>query len=230
MKVAICLSGGIKYPELSIKGIKKLRDKYDCSIFIHTWSITNTNSFIENSANSQILNNSNEYYISQYSPTSVNIGNFDIEKEKIQSYFNDLKFQNMCPTTHGIGPLSMFYSIEQSNNIKKQYELNNKMKFDCVVRMRFDSDIQSEIEFENFDLSKLNVPIGRDYDGLNDQFAFGNTNIMDLYSITYSTLPFLQKTLYHPEHILKQNIEYHKIEINRVNIFVEINNGRFQYH
>ena len=39
MKVAICISGGIKYPEKSLESLKRISPK-GFHVFIHTWNIT----------------------------------------------------------------------------------------------------------------------------------------------------------------------------------------------
>jgi len=57
------------------------------------------------------------------------------------------------------------------------------MKFDCVIRMRFDSDFEGK----TLDVSKcsdgLYIPEGEDWlGGINDQFALGSSESMDIYS------------------------------------------------
>ena len=43
MKVAICISGGIKFPEKSLESLKKISPK-ESQVFIHTWNITDKTS------------------------------------------------------------------------------------------------------------------------------------------------------------------------------------------
>jgi hypothetical protein len=108
----------------------------------------------------------------------------------------------------------MYYSIFKSNELKKEYEKENNITFDCVIRSRFDSDIISELEIESYDLSKVNIPIGKDWGGLNDQFAFGNSDSMDIYSDLINNLSSVN-SLYHPETMLQNYITLKNLNINR---------------
>jgi len=104
--------------------------------------------------------------------------------------------------------LSMFYSLEMANNLKREYEKRHSFRYDYVVRLRTDtyfplrlkrngkllSEPESIGPLEQYDFNKINVhkfavmisPYSfYDY-GLNDQFAIGGSELMDKYSDVYS--------------------------------------------
>ena len=45
MKVAVCISGGIRYPYIGLESIKNISSD-DITIFIHTWKVDDTGDFI----------------------------------------------------------------------------------------------------------------------------------------------------------------------------------------
>jgi len=80
---------------------------------------------------------------------------------------------------------SQLYAIFHCNELKKQYEKENNMIFDWVIRTRFDFAINTYIPFEVLDNSKLYIPNCRmtpDRDFGNDQFAFSSSENMDNYA------------------------------------------------
>ena len=223
MKTAICLSGAIKYPEKSYNTIEKLKTHNDCHVFIHTWDLANLADFLNNSATSQNTANFLYFDVNDYKATSIIIEKF--EKEKFEEYFNNYGFDKISPTVKGIGILSMFYSIQKSNELKTIYEDSNNMKFDCVFRMRFDTDLYSDLNLSDYDMTKCNIPEGNDHGGTNDRFAFGGSKVMNSYSSIFNTIQNINRHYYQPEIIAKQCFEYNKIPINRPIIDVRINNA-----
>jgi hypothetical protein len=116
----------------------------------------------------------------------------NIRLEKPRSFSLDEFIQPDPRFPHPINNiLSMLYSIEQANNLKCQHEIKHNFKYDCVVRLRSDEFFLKSLgSLYNYDMQKLNVLdewAHLDY-GLNDHFAFGNSEIMNLYSSAYSNL------------------------------------------
>lgn len=85
---------------------------------------------------------------------------------------------------------SMLYSLMISNDLKKQYEDEHNFKYDCVIRVRTDFGIKDTLELSEYsDLDHLHVRFLAANDitrGVNDQFAFGNSAIMDRYADCYN--------------------------------------------
>lgn len=153
-------------------------------------------------------------------------------EKKFQTLFNSLKF---VPSTdpedeyprNDIGPISMHYSIFKANQLKKQFEVENNLTFDWVIRMRTDSDFRYNTLDVRSLTADLNIPSGEDWSdlGINDQFAIGHSNIMDLYSDLYNKLHYTQSIKYYPERMLYLHLKNMNILPNRIDFPVRINNG-----
>lgn len=92
--------------------------------------------------------------------------------------------------------LSMMYSIEEANNLKRAYEKEHQFTYDCVVRIRTDNyfefpfgcplDVSPIKPLDEYDLTKLNLQ-WQDYwkragvpsFSIDDSFLFANSEIMD---------------------------------------------------
>ena len=117
--------------------------------------------------------------------------------------------------------ISMFYSLEKANDLKKKYEEENNFKYDCVVRLRTDEFFFHEIQsLDVYDLNAVNVldefaPL--DY-GLNDHFAFGASKLMDKYLDVCSNLETIidEGAAINPETLIGYNAQrYHKLPITK---------------
>jgi hypothetical protein len=230
MKVAICFSGGIRYPELGIKSIKHLFSSHEVRVFIHTWKIENKEEFLktifecETKEKKELLKDSIDFVKNNYPYESLLIENFDTKKEYFQQVFNSLNFSHY--SRNDIGPLSMHYSIYMSNKLKKNYEEIHSMKFDKVIRMRTDSDFfGKELVLNDLD-SDVCIPIGHDWgEGTNDQFAIGTSWGMDLYSTIFKNYKNIQHSRFESEQILKNHLEFYNINPKRFDFVVNINSG-----
>lgn len=232
MKVAICISGGIKYPEKSLESLKKISPK-ESQVFIHTWNITDKASYLQNIGREQLkpytrrqltnfFKESTEDkldILKYYNYEKLLIENFEDLKPIFQEYFDSMTFPSY--QRKDVGFMSMYYSFFKSNELKCQYEKENNMQFDKVVRMRFDSDIVN-----NIDVTKLKSPLNLekntgDWGGLNDQFAIGDSKSMDHYCNIYHNLINMQHIRFHPETLMVEHlstVEYVEVPFNvRIN-------------
>lgn len=114
----------------------------------------------------------------------------------------------------------------EHGNVLQQWH-NNFMAFNIVpenydvyVRSRGDVMIHGKIDFHKYDYSKkvLYCTTAVDWGGLNDQFAFGNYEVMKWYYSLY--LEYFKKNgylvPYYPEHSLLAHIQEGGIEIVRI--------------
>ena len=229
MNIAICLSGSIRYPELGLKSINKIIPN-NTKIFIHTWKNVKSGKFLKTIHRLQAKEGIKEmidtdFNLLQYPYEKLQVDDFDIVHKGIQSLYDSLKFNSY--DRNDIGVLSMYYSIYQANKLKCEYEENNGIIFDRVIRMRFDSDFVNEL----LDLRKtitldLCIPDTRfDYTGINDQFAIGSSETMDIYSNVYQDIHDLTECDYCGEEILKQQLDKHNIIPTRIKFPVNKNNN-----
>lgn len=236
MKIAVCISGGVRYPHLGLQSIRKIFPNDFVKVFIHTWKIKDTSSFLDTLSGLEYKEvdktiETNFSFLDQYNYEKLLIENYDQCEKKFQKLFDSLKF---APATDehdkvrtDVGPISMHYSIYQSNQLKKQYEKENNIVFDWVIRMRTDSDFK----YESLDLTslteELNIPEGEDWapDSVNDQFAIGTSHAMDLYSSLYENIHHTQSSKYYPETIFCLHLKNVNLTPNRIHFPVRINNG-----
>lgn len=257
-RVAVCLSGIPKYCNNSIESIKKLGDNVD--VFIHAWIVDDPSKLKVGVLGEEKLNvygtgknpqsydtyeNLNEHDLHKlYSPKSCKVEKlddhldyFNTEKEKFLQV-DDVKSKNYS-AQKSIGLISMFYGIEKTCQLKKEYENQHNFKYDVVIRMRFDSCIPNwnEYHYSIVDNKNLIIPDpDRDFGatghgaGINDQFWYGPSELYDKSASVYSNLFDLISLCkaYHPETIFKHHV-YSCIGndlIKRIQINVQINNNR----
>lgn len=236
MKIAVCISGGIRYPHLGLKSIQKIFPNDYVKIFIHTWKISDREEFLktlsglEHKERNNIID-TNHSFLENYNYEKLLIENYENCKPKFERLFSNLKF---VPSTDpedeyprfDVGPISMHYSIHQANELKKQYEVENNITFDWVIRMRTDSDFR----YDTLNLSTLtgdlNIPSGEDWSdiGINDQFAIGTSHAMNLYSNLYNNFHHTQSSKFYPERLLLKYLKQVDVKIERIDFPVRINN------
>lgn len=236
MKVAICISGGIKYPEKSLESLKKIIP-YNFKVFIHTWNIRDKKLYLQNIGKEQIKPYSNQQLLrffkestedkldilKYYNYEKLLIENFEDLKPKFQEYFNSMTFSSY--QRKDVGFMSMYYSFFKSNELKCQYEKENNMLFDRVVRMRFDSDI-----VRNIDVKTIKCPLNLEkntgnWGGISDQFAIGESKSMDHYCNIYHNLVNMQHIRFHPESLMTEHLS--TVEYTEVPFNVRINGKEF---
>ncbi len=146
MNIAICVSGSIRYPELGLKSINKIIPK-NAKVFIHTWKNVRSGKFLKTIHRLKRKEGIKEmidtnFDLLKYSYEKLKVDDFGEMFDDFTSLFYSLKFSHYWRDDVGI--LSMYYSIYQANKLKCEYEKENNMLFDRVIRMRFDSDFVRE--------------------------------------------------------------------------------------
>lgn len=77
--------------------------------------------------------------------------------------------------------LRQHYFVNRANNLVKDYENRNGFKYDWVIRSRADIYVNTPISLEKKDNNRIYIP--NNYgSGYNDFFAYGSSQLMDLYS------------------------------------------------
>jgi hypothetical protein len=237
MKIAICLSGAIRYPHIGLKSIENIFPNDEVKIFIHTWKISNKEEFLKTVFGLEFKEYDNMIetqfnFLDKYNYEKLLIEDYESKKCKFQEIYNSLNLLSFESSEEGItprydvGPISMHYSINMANNLKSMYEKENNMTFDVVIRMRFDSDFENKkLNVDEYP-NTLNIPKGEDWcGGINDQFAFGPSSVMNDYSNFYKNITEIEGVPYHPETMLLKYLDMKKININRCDFRVRINNN-----
>lgn len=191
MKTALLLSG--KCEEHYYDSIyKTLIEPYNSDIFISSW-IDNINI---------------KYILDLYKPSLSKFESLS-SVQNLKDKFLDFSKKN------GVNPYKstfhMFYKLYDVNNLRKEYENRNNVKYDLIIKSRFDLNFGekmkcSQIEpfiFNKIDDKEINDAINNNYLYLRtdpylggkyitywiwDQFAFGNDHNMNIYCNTFENL------------------------------------------
>jgi hypothetical protein len=125
--------------------------------------------------------------------------------------------------------------MNKADKLRRNYERDNCMKFDIVIRMRFDSLIKFPLVFEKFDLKKINIERSMYYfaehvqpgkpKGINDQFAFGPSDLMTYYFDVFNHMVKItneKNSYFCPHYILGQHLLNGKIPVGLLDIAVRV--------
>jgi hypothetical protein len=187
MKVAIVLSGHLRSYKNTLQNFNDFvnmikSENHEVKIFCHTWSEleANTSSWWGKSeVKESVIGTIENEIINAYNPASFIIENSDsiiLEKE-FEFYKSNISFE---------GVQLMYYSLNESFEILREYELNNNWQSDLVIRSRY--DILLDFDQICLKTSNMMIPISSNFDiigGISDVFALLPRNQMDLYSQQY---------------------------------------------
>jgi hypothetical protein len=115
-------------------------------------------------------------------------------------------------TCHFINKNRVFLLLEEHIN-------KERIQYDVVVSLRIDCVFQNSFNFNNLVDNTIYIPSGYDWLGINDQIAYGKVDVMKKYN-SINALDLLEQKLSipHPESLNRANIEYNKLQIERVDI------------
>tara|TARA_B100001057_G_scaffold500688_1_gene617162 strand:+ start:4193 stop:4894 length:702 start_codon:yes stop_codon:yes gene_type:complete len=86
------------------------------------------------------------------------------------------------------GYLQQLYGIEKSYKLMSNYENDNNIKFDIILRIRSDVIFKTPLNINMYEMNKIYVPKFHYWDGINDRLAFGPSNLMNIYMKMYSNI------------------------------------------
>lgn len=151
MKIAICLSGFIRTWEYSkISFIKNLLQDLDCDIFIHTYK---QNFYEYSSHKKDVIYNEDEIkkMFEGLNVKSIVIEDRDVIREQIESESEKyegitnykIRIKESSDETDnyvnlGIRIYDQLRKINLCNQLRKDYQLENNVDYDLIVKSRFD--------------------------------------------------------------------------------------------
>lgn len=215
LKLALCLSGQPRSYAKAFEYIKKnLLDHYDVDVFLHSWK---TKSGINQA---QLF----EHVTGLYGPVTV-----FFDHELPNTINSDMHVPNASHPANFC--TSMFYSIYRANDFRIRHQTLNDVKYDYVIRSRFDLALNKAIDFNT--LEKGIVYISKDTDGpnplLNDQFAIADPDTMNVYASTFLNL----RRLYNSgislcgHEMLHEHLVLNSIPVERIDIDHPFTDGKF---
>lgn len=215
MKLALCLSGQPRSYAKAFEYIKRnLLDHYDVDVFIHSWKSKSN------------LNHAKtfEYISGLYGPVTI-----FFDHELPSTINSDMHVPNASHPTNFC--TSMFYSIYRANDFRIRHQTLNDVKYDYVIRSRFDLALNKVIDFGT--LEKGKVYISKDTDGpnplLNDQFAIADPDTMNVYASTFLNLRQLHDSgvpLCGHE-MLQEQLTRNNVPVERIDINHPFTDGKF---
>jgi hypothetical protein len=189
-----------------------LLDRYDVDVFAHAWR--------PEGANLGIYVDLQEIY------KPINF----ITEEKLSDGINsDLAVPNASHPANFC--TSMFYSIYRSNEFRLRRETLLNKKYDFVIRCRYDFALNKKIDFESLEKGKIYV--SKDTDGpnplLNDQFAIGDSESMNVYSSTFLFLRwhYNRNVSLCGHSMLESQLRHFNISVERIDIDHPFTDGKF---
>ena len=206
MKVALCFSGLPRFVKETYPYWKTcLLDPYKPDVFIHTWKQTTDHTNLLQALYSPIV-------LSMENPKQYDTSIYNEEREVQWPY-------RTTPQTQ----ISQYTGIKKSLQLRQLWEEQHRFKYDVVIRARFDWFLE-KINLEiNDSINIAHTPTlkghrflfrGKEYLGISDQFAYGSSDNMTIYSQLVDNLPTLYKEykvdfcgeLFMKSHLLYNNI------------------------
>jgi len=223
MRIAICLSGLSRCALLTFESIiSNLAIPLNADIFIHTWDIDDDKNRFGNSVNNaKSLGSNKTEFFAQYKQVKGVI---------IEQFSSNWNFLNVRSVANVV---PMYYSIFKANQLKIAHEQQQGIDYDVVIRSRFDSLYQSNLILHELTEAANNTNII--FVGLNainkgpytsrrnfksestgdpfvaDNFAFGASAAMNLYSDTYCNLSSIFNYTSSPETCLGIHLIHNKL-------------------
>lgn len=227
MKVALCLSGHLRSYRETYPTLKRfIIDNYQPDIFLHSWI---KQGFDGVRGDAAVVDKPLDALRIQ---ALYNCKGLLIEEEKKW----DTTMYAVEPNIGLRNPeivCGLFYSQYMANQLKCQYEKQHGL-YDVVIRCR--ADLMFEDHLRTTETEQVHqgvfVPKFGNYNGLNDQFAFGNSEAMDMYCNTFPNLNsfYQQGCKFHPESLQRWCASHYQIPIMRSDIkyyILRANGARF---
>ena len=110
---------------------------------------------------------------------------------------------------------SMWYHRYLAYKIMKDYSIINNVKFDIVISATTGLIITSTFNIYLPHENTIYIPNNSDYDGINDKFAYGSMNSMEIYCNLYKNVKTRTRR---PEILLNDYLMSTGININRIEL------------
>ena len=188
MKIALCISGQPRFFEKGYNHIKKniIDVNKDVDIFLHFWFDKNeiNNTGYSNTSKTYTNNNSDNIQLSNiekirkmYNPQKMSF-----EKQYDFNYFIKRDYSsNVSSLGNPFAIFSQYYSAHRSIILKNEYELENGLEYDVVIKCRYDLNIDKPLKITSYDEKLLyfhNDIKNSNETLINDGMYFGNNENM----------------------------------------------------
>lgn len=215
IKVALCLSGQPRF--YNTKSFESLNNfiinEYDTDVFIHSWISKELDYKYEYAPWSKIsflripvtAKNELEFL---YKPKSIKC-----EEPRIfyQFYKEGDYSANNIP--------SMFYSVQQADTLRQEYENKNNFRYDYVIRARTDTLLNSFVDITLLDKNYIHIPNNcPNTTCYNDNFSISGKNISNSCYNTFDILEEYFSKNNRAESMWLKNLQLNNIPVNLIHI------------
>jgi hypothetical protein len=227
LKTAVCISGRLVAIENYENVRKHILEPYNADVFIDTWIPFRKNTM--KIARSEDINQHVTIYpeeipadinqfVEVWKPKAINLEFFDGMPltHQVRSVLPKNKMTQKgfeSPGTNTENVVFMYYKIWKCNQLRKTYEQINRIRYDRIIRLRFDNTFDSFPMIEP-KFKTVYIPHHGDYcGGICDQVALADSQTMDLYCELYNDI-YRYSTAnigVHPESLLRRHLEINRI-------------------
>lgn len=232
MNVAFCFSGKL-IEKINYNFLNHFINYDNVDIFFHFWDSIKNKDLIDTLKPKKYIIESQIDFTNEANQAEKHLidndrgidWKWDRSKKIITDNYDYLK------TKYFFSQISMYYSIFQANLLKLEYENLNKIKYDFVIRIRPDLTFGKNDKIDFKKLKKNICYLKTDsLRKVNDVFAVGDSNIMNIYASVYPSYYNLFKSFYFEsdlnyfcnESILYQNILKNKIVYENLDVNISI--------
>ena len=203
LKIAVCMFGHLRtYERCSIFLNKNLLSKYDCDIFMHTWSTVDHSTQTWHN-NKPVMGMTDK---NQINKKYKNIKNIRIE-EQIQKNMGTLLIntnEKKELKTSIFGLSSMLESMRKSLHLCKEHSIEKNINYDFILMVRPDILIRKKLEIESIIMNQSTEEVDRSIYAL--MFTTGEITNKNFKNICGNDLLFFGKT-HSIFEIIESNIE-----------------------
>jgi hypothetical protein len=126
---------------------------------------------------------------------------------------------------------SHFFHNQQCWNLIQTFQEKNNILFNVVCKYRADICCSKPFSFSFSSIEEriVYIPEGNDHTGLNDQIAYGNMEVMKMYSTLFERLESICSTrqcIFHPETLVEFNMKSNNISVHRFDFAYTLDNRR----
>lgn len=232
MKVAVLLSGFLRKLDWNIDSlINNILYNVDYDFFISSYYPYLTNHNYIDYLNTETIN----YDIIN----KLNCKKLEIEDYSLyEKYFNEKCIEYNFDQTNRV--FSQFYKVYKCNMLRLDYQKENNINYDFIIRTRSDIFFNKKIDITTFDnnfmhinefcghnetsLSETNSRFGT-YKIVDDKFSISNCSNMTIYCDTYTNLDKYIKTdsIIHQEGLLAKQLLTNNIKIKLYDFNIKLN-------
>jgi hypothetical protein len=246
MKIALCISGQPRGLSISTKEcLEKLIKPLNADVFIHSWYSKECDNKPFSSTQHNQQNN-----VGRWTPETDKI---IIESIKPKKYkfehpreFSEFNHLTSIPEAIQTQVASLFYGINEANELKKQHEIENNFIYDIVIRTRLDLIYKNALSIDllknlELDDNTIYVPFfyqnhrqntsyslknKETYGSLSDIFIIGNSKSIDKTSDLFLEFEKIHDLIFPNvfcECYIGYNVKYkHKIQVKMIDYYMDI--------